>query len=61
MKSQLLAVWLASVAILAALAGCTVETAHAPEVEVIVTPTAVPTATFAPNTAVVFKRTGGIE
>ncbi|WP_420643769.1 hypothetical protein [Candidatus Leptofilum sp.] len=39
---------------------CTVETAHAPVDELTETPTAVPTATFAPNTAVVFKRSGGI-
>lgn len=39
--------------------GCA-ETAHAPEVELAETPTAAPTATFASNTAVIFKRTGGI-
>jgi hypothetical protein len=42
------------------LTGCTVETAHAPVEGVAETPTTAPTATFAPNTAVLFKRSGGI-
>ncbi|MCP4418744.1 MAG: hypothetical protein GY805_19170 [Chloroflexi bacterium] len=42
------------------LAGCSVETAHAPEVELVETATPAPTATFAPNTAVIYKRSGGI-
>lgn len=46
--------------ILLVLSGCTVETAHAPENEPEATPTTAPTATFAPDTAVIFKRSGGI-
>ncbi len=42
------------------LSGCTVETAHAPEDGLTETPTIAPTATFSPNTAVIFKRTGGL-
>ncbi|MCA9919109.1 MAG: hypothetical protein KC445_14205 [Anaerolineales bacterium] len=41
-------------------AGCSVETAHAPEAELVATATPSPTATFAPNTAVIFKRSGGV-
>ncbi len=42
------------------LAGCRAETAHAPENEVLETATPAPTATVLPNTAVIFKRSGGI-
>ena len=42
------------------LPGCTVETAHAPVEGIEETPTTVVTATFAPNTAVIFKRSGGL-
>lgn len=41
------------------LSGCSVETAHAPEDGVAEEATAVPTATLASNTAVIFKRSGG--
>lgn len=57
MKCSLLFVW---ILFLPLLSGCNVETAHAPEDEIAQTPTTAPTATFAPNTAVVFKRSGGI-
>jgi hypothetical protein len=60
MKNKWLQVWLIFWLSLPLLSGCTVETAHAPENEIIETPTAVPTATREPNTAVIFKRTGGI-
>ena len=42
------------------LAGCAVETAHAPENESQATPTVTATPTLASNTAVIFKRSGGI-
>jgi hypothetical protein len=42
------------------LAGCTVQTAHAPEAQAEATATPAPTATYEPNTAVIFKRSGGI-
>ena len=63
MKCSLLFVW---VFLLPFLSGCNVETAHAPEDEMDVieelaeTPTPAPTPTFTPNTAVIFKRSGGI-
>jgi hypothetical protein len=41
------------------LAGCSIETAYAPENESVKTPTSAPTATYASNTAVIFKRSGG--
>lgn len=40
--------------------GCTVETAHAPEDELLATPTAAATATYEPDTAVIFMRSGGL-
>lgn len=46
--------------VLLLLSGCAVETAHAPEAAVEATATAVPTATHTPNTAVIFKRSGGL-
>ena len=49
-----------SIVVLLLLSGCVAETAYAPEAETGGTATAVPTATFASNTAVIFKRTGGI-
>jgi hypothetical protein len=61
--SLLLFVW---VLFLPFLSGCNVETAHAPEdemdviEELVATPTAAATATFMPNTAVIFKRSGGL-
>ena len=39
---------------------CRVETAHAPEFEPEATALPAPTATFVPDTAVIFKRSGGI-
>lgn len=61
MKNKFLAIcWLVFWLFLPFLAGCTVETAHAPEGGVAETPTLAPTATFAPNTAVLFKRSGGL-
>lgn len=42
------------------LPACAVETAHAPEDGVAETPTIAPTATLGSNTAVIFKRSGGI-
>ncbi len=56
-KAQL---FLWGILIVLALTGCTVETAHAPETQIEPTSTAVPTPTNAPNTAVVFKRSGGL-
>ena len=53
-------IWLIFLLFLPFLSGCRVETAHAPEDELAKTPTPGPTATFAPNTAVIFKRSGGI-
>ena len=52
--------WFVLVLLLPFLVGCSVETAHAPEDEIVETTTPVPTATFASNTAVIFKRSGGI-
>jgi hypothetical protein len=46
--------------IVLAITGCSVETAHAPETQLEPTSTAVPSPTTAPNTAVVFKRSGGL-
>ncbi|WP_420631379.1 hypothetical protein [Candidatus Leptofilum sp.] len=60
MRNSLLLVWFTCLLFLPFVSGCRVETAHAPVDELTETPTAVPTATFAPNTAVVFKRSGGI-
>lgn len=60
MKHQLLLIPFVILAFLPVLSGCTVETAHAPVEGIEETPTAAATATFAPNTAVIFKRTGGI-
>lgn len=61
MKNKfLLLVWLVFLLFLPFLASCRVETAHAPEDEPLETPTPAPTATYAPNTAVIFKRSGGI-
>ncbi len=54
------ALTLVGILILLLLAGCSVQTAHAPETQVEATATAVPTASYAPNTAVIFKRSGGI-
>jgi hypothetical protein len=48
------------IVILLFLSGCIVETAYAPEAETAEAATAVPTTTFTPNTAVIFKRAGGI-
>lgn len=56
-KAQL---FLWGILIVLALTSCSVETAHAPETQLEPTSTAVPTPTNAPNTAVVFKRSGGI-
>lgn len=42
------------------LVGCTVDTAYAPELEPEATIVPLPTETFAVDTAVIFKRTGGI-
>lgn len=60
MKNNVLPVWLIFLAFLLFLSGCSVETAHAPEDGITETPLPAPTATFAPNTAVIFKRSGGI-
>ena len=60
MKNQLILVWLVFLLLLLLVSGCTVETAHAPEDGIAETPTLAPTATFAPNTAVIFKRSGGL-
>ncbi|GJM40739.1 MAG: hypothetical protein DHS20C20_10210 [Ardenticatenaceae bacterium] len=61
MKNQMHLIWLTLILILPiGITGCSVETAHAPVVEMIETPTAVSTPTYAPNTAVIFKRSGGI-
>ena len=56
MKGHLFLSWLI---FLTLLSGCA-ETAHAPEEAVEETVLPPPTTTFAPNTAVIFKRTGGI-
>ncbi|MEZ4593564.1 MAG: hypothetical protein R3D55_20835 [Chloroflexota bacterium] len=37
------------------------ETAHAPEDELVATPTAASTATYEPDTAVIFQRSGGLS
>jgi len=60
MKNSLLLVWLTFLLFLSFSAGCTVETAHAPEDGIAETPTIAPTATFSANTAVIFKRSGGL-
>lgn len=52
--------WFVFVLFLPLLTGCTVNTAHAPEDGVAEMPTPLATATLAPNTAVIFKRSGGI-
>ena len=59
MKQLLLPVWFVILALLL-LSGCTVETAHAPMENIEETPTTAPTATFSTNTAVIFKRSGGL-
>jgi hypothetical protein len=56
MKMYVISFWLI---FLLLLSGCAVETAHAPEVEPELTATPAPTATVAPNVAVIFKRSGG--
>ncbi len=62
MKNNLLLVTAFLLIFLLPAMGCSVETAHAPiEGEgAEETPTPAPTATFAPNTAVIFNRSGGI-
>lgn len=60
MKNSLLLVWLVFLLLLPFSSGCTVETAHAPEDGIAETPTIAPTSTFSPNTAVIFKRSGGL-
>lgn len=57
MKRYLFLLWLA---FLIVLSGCA-ETAHAPEDAPEEKATPSPTATFSPNTAVIFKRSGGIN
>ena len=57
MKLHFFLLWML---ILFFLSSCSVETAHAPVEGIAETPTTAPTATFAPNTAVIFKRSGGI-
>lgn len=59
MKNRWLLIWLFFLLFIPSLSGCSVETAHAPEVEPELTPTPAPTATFSVNTAVIFKRSGG--
>ena len=51
---------LVGIVILFLLTGCTVQTAHAPETQVEATATPAPAATYEPNTAVIFKRSGGL-
>lgn len=46
--------------IVLAVTGCSVETAHAPETQIEPTSTVASTPTVSPNTAVVFKRSGGL-
>lgn len=60
MKLSWRLVWFAFLIFLPFLSACSVETAHAPVENIEVTPTTAATATFAPNTAVIFKRSGGI-
>lgn len=61
MENKRFLIWLAFLLLVSGgVTGCSVETAHAPEDEPVATATAVPTATYAPNTAVIFKRSGGI-
>ncbi|MAT96155.1 MAG: hypothetical protein CL608_03345 [Anaerolineaceae bacterium] len=60
MKNQLLLIWLLFLTSTPFLSGCTVETAHAPVENIEETATAAPTATVATDTAVIFKRSGGI-
>ncbi|MBK7896498.1 MAG: hypothetical protein WAS33_28200 [Candidatus Promineifilaceae bacterium] len=60
MNSKWLPVWLVFWLSLPLLVSCTVETAHAPEDELAATATAAPTATYEPDTAVIFQRSGGI-
>lgn len=60
MKNNLRIIWLVFLLFLPVLSGCSVETAHAPEDGLVETPTAVSTATLSPNTAILFKRSGGI-
>ncbi len=56
-KAQL---FLWGILIVLAVTGCSVETAHAPETQIEPTSTAASTPTVSPNTAVVFKRSGGL-
>ncbi|VAW34905.1 hypothetical protein MNBD_CHLOROFLEXI01-5278 [hydrothermal vent metagenome] len=51
---------LLGIVILILLAGCSIETAYAPENEAAKTPTPAPTPTFTPNTAVIFKRSDSL-
>lgn len=56
-KAQL---FLWSILVVLAVTGCAVQTAHAPETQIEPTSTAAPTPTNAPDTAVIFKRSGGL-
>lgn len=56
-KAQL---FLWGILIVLAVTGCSVETAHAPETQIEPTSTVASTPTVSPNTAVVFKRSGGL-
>lgn len=56
-KAQL---FLWGILIVLAVTGCSVETAHAPETQIEPTSTVTSTPTVSPNTAVVFKRSGGL-
>ncbi len=60
MKLSLRLVWFAFLTLLPFLSACSVETAHAPVENIEETPTTAPTATFSTNTAVIFKRSGGL-
>lgn len=60
MKHSLRLAWFAFLTVLPFLSACSVETAHAPVENIEETPTTAATATFASNTAVIFKRSGGL-
>ena len=61
MKNKWFLIWLLLLLFFSlSLTACSVNTAHAPEVEPAGTSTAVSTPTIAPNTAVIFKRSGGL-
>lgn len=60
MNNKWLLIWLVFLLSLPLISGCNVETAHAPEDGIPETPTPAPTATYETNTAVIFKRTGGM-